>query len=189
MDPIEQFQAWYLQAKQTEVEPERMALATASKDGMPSVRMVLLKQVDERGFVFFTNLNSLKAKHLAENPQAALCFYWSNPQRQIRAQGVVERVSEQEADHYFSTRPRGSQIGTWASLQSQPLTDYQQLLQRVADYTEKFADQVIPRPAFWSGFRLKPNRIEFWEAGEHRLHTRVAYQFNDHSWQMELLFP
>lgn len=167
-----------------------MALATAGKDGMPSVRMVLLKQADEQGFVFYTNLNSLKAKQLAENPQAALCFYWSNPQRQIRVQGVVERVSEKEADHYFSSRPRGSQIGAWASLQSQPLADYQQLLQRVSDYAEKFADrEAIPRPASWSGFRVKPNRIEFWEAGEHRLHTRMVYEFNERDWQMELLFP
>ncbi|MDF2867366.1 MAG: pdxH [Gammaproteobacteria bacterium] len=189
MNPMEQFHAWYSQAQQTEAEPERMSLATAGKDGMPSVRMVLLKQADEQGFVFYTNLNSVKAKQLAENPQAALCFYWLNPQRQVRVQGIVEQVNDDEADYYFQTRPRGSQIGAWASLQSQPLADYQRLQQRVAEYTERFAGHVIPRPAFWSGFRLKPSRIEFWEAGESRLHKRMVYQFSNHSWQMEWLFP
>lgn len=189
MHPIEQFLSWFEVARQTEAEPERMTLATVGKDGMPSARMVLLKQVDTRGFVFYTNLNSHKAKQLNENPKAALCFYWPSIQRQVRVQGDVEPVSDEEADSYFHTRPRGSQIGAWASLQSQPLANEQQLKQRLDEYQQKFIGQTVPRPPFWAGFRIKPTQIEFWEAGEYRLHKRTVYQLQHTGWNCLLLFP
>lgn len=189
MNPIELFQTWFLQAKSTEQEPERMTLATVGQDGMPSIRVVLLKQVDANGFVFYTNLNSFKARQLTENPQAALCFYWPTQQRQVRVQGRVVPVSDKEADAYFLTRPRGSQIGAWASRQSQPLADYAELLHRVEEFTERFTDQAVPRPAFWSGFRLQPTRLEFWEAGDYRLHKRTVYQLSAQGWQESMLFP
>lgn len=187
--PIELFQQWFTQAQSTEPEPERVALATVGTAKMPSVRMVLLKQVDERGFVFFTNFQSNKAKQLAQNLNAALCFYWPSQQRQVRVQGHAVEVSELEADVYFQTRSLGSQISAWASLQSQVLPDYAHLVQRVQHYTEKFADQPVPRPPYWSGFRIVPTLIEFWEAAEYRMHQRIVYQLVGQAWQKSLLYP
>jgi pyridoxamine 5'-phosphate oxidase len=188
-DPLQIFANWLSQAKQTEAEAEKMALATVGPDGMPSVRMVLLKQVDARGLVFYTNLNSHKAKQLAENPQAALCFYWPSQGRQVRVQGNVTLVSTQEADAYFQTRPRGSQIGAWISAQSAPLEDHELLQQRASAFTAEFADQTLARPEFWSGFRIKPVLIEFWQAGKDRLHQRTVYRSQHDAWHKGLLYP
>lgn len=187
--PIELFQQWFAQAQLTEPEPERVALATVGAEQMPAVRMVLLKQVDERGFVFYTNLESTKAKQLAENPNAGLCFYWPTQQRQVRVQGRVAQVSDAEADSYFHTRSRGSQVSAWASLQSQPLPNYQQLEQRAEYYAEKYAGQPIPRPPYWSGFRIVPTLMEFWEAADYRRHKRILYQLAENSWQTSLVYP
>jgi len=187
--PLNIFQTWFTQAQQFETEPERMTLATVGEEGMPNARTVLLKQVDERGLVFYTNLRSQKAKELSQNPQGALMFYWPNQQRQVRIQGRVERVSDEEADAYFQTRPRGSQIGAWASSQSQIMANYQQLLDNVSSYTAQFEGQMVPRPPFWSGYRVIPCKIEFWEGGEYRLHKRTQYSLEGHTWKETLLFP
>src|SRR5512144_1560124 len=163
-DPIEHFKVWMAEAEQTEPnDPNAMTLATATPDGAPSARMVLLKGVDDRGFVFYTNLGSRKATELDANPRAALCFHWKTLRRQVRVEGRVERLDDAEADAYFATRPRVSQLGAWASKQSQPLKGRFELEARVVQCTARFSVGVVPRPPFWSGFRLKAERIEFWE--------------------------
>jgi pyridoxamine 5'-phosphate oxidase len=167
-----------------------MTLATADAEGRPSARMVLLKGLDDRGFVFYTNLTSRKGRELAENPHAALVFYWKSLTRQVRIEGAIESVSGEDADAYFASRPRLSQIGAWASKQSTPLEGRFELEKRVAKYTAKFNVGAIPRPDFWSGFRLVPARIEFWKEEAFRLHDRSLYtRAGDGGWQMEKLFP
>ncbi len=190
-DPIKIFAEWFKEAKQTiAINPNAAALATATTDGKPSVRMILLKNFDEHGFVFYTNLNSKKAKELAENPQAALCYYWQDMNKQVRIEGKVEQVSKEEADKYFASRARESQIGTWSSNQSQPLSSLQELDQRFRDYTEQFKDKEIPRPEFWSGFRIVPDAIEFWKLGKYRLHERVCYKKTEtDEWISYRLYP
>ena len=190
-DPIELFKSWFADAKDSEPEyPDAMTLATADKAGRPSARMVLLKDVDERGFVFYTNLTSHKGRELAENPQAALVFYWKSLTRQVRVEGATEAVPEEEADAYFASRARLSQIGAWASKQSQPLEGRFALEKRVAKYTAKFNVGTVPRPEFWSGFRLVPDRIEFWKEEAFRLHDRTVYaRSGDGTWTTEKLFP
>jgi len=189
-DPIARFLALLEKAKQSPIaEPTAMALATADGEGRPSVRMVLLKGADERGFVFYTNLQSRKALEIAANPHSALCFHWQPLEVQIRVEGPVQPVSAEEADAYFATRPRGSQIGAWASQQSRPLASYEDLLARVAEIQERFADQPVPRPDFWSGFRLVPDRIEFWTNRSDRLHERELFTRTATGWDRILLYP
>jgi pyridoxamine 5'-phosphate oxidase len=189
-DPIARFTALLEKARRTDLaEPTAMALATADVEGRPSVRMVLLKGVDARGFVFYTNLESRKAVELMANPFAALCFHWQPLEVQARIEGRVEAVPAEEADAYFASRARGSQVGAWASRQSRPLPSYADLLASVAEIQERFGDGTIPRPAFWSGFRLVPGRIEFWTARADRLHEREAYTMTPDGWERILLYP
>lgn len=190
-DPIELFKSWLADAEQSEPEyPNAMTLATADANGRPSARMVLLKDVDAEGFVFYTNLTSHKGRELQANPQAALVFYWKSLTRQVRVEGAIERVPDAEADAYFASRPRLSQLGAWASKQSQPLEGRFQLEKRVAKYTAKFNVGSVPRPEFWSGFRLVPDRIEFWKEEAFRLHDRTLYaRAEGGPWTTEKLFP
>ncbi len=189
-DPIARFKGWLEEAERHEPnDPNAMSLATADGDGRPSVRMVLLKGVDGRGFVFYTNLESRKGRDLAVNPYAALGFHWKSLRRQVRVEGPVERVSDAEADAYFASRPRESRIGAWASRQSRPMSGMLELERRVARYAAKFGVGEIPRPPFWSGFRVLPERIEFWRERPFRLHERLVFLREGNIWKTERLFP
>jgi pyridoxamine 5'-phosphate oxidase len=189
-DPIDIFRDLLERAMQADIlEPTAMTLATADGDGRPSARMVLLKGFDERGFSFYTNLGSRKAGELASNAAAALCFHWQPLEVQVRVEGRVEPVGDAEADAYFATRPRGSQIGAWASKQSQPLANREELETRIRETEDRFAGADIPRPPFWSGFRVIPDRIEFWYGKASRLHEREVYLRCREGWQVESLFP
>lgn len=190
-NPYVLFGAWYKEAQKAEaVDPNAFCLATADSRGRPSVRTLLMKGVDEEGFTFYTNLESRKGEELATNPFAALCFYWKSLGRQVRAEGAVERVTDAEADSYFSTRPRESQIGAWASQQSRPLSDRAAFEARLLKYENKFEGQAVPRPPHWSGWRLCPVRIEFWQAQDFRLHHRIAYSREEGAvWTTTLLYP
>ncbi len=189
-DPIGLFRAWLAEAEASEPSnPNAMALATATADARPSVRMVLLKDVDARGFVFYTNLESRKGGELTANAQAALCFYWKTLERQVRVVGPVEPVDPAEADAYFDSRHRSSRIGAWASRQSRPMSGRFELEKQVAVYTAKFNVGAVPRPEFWSGFRVRPQEIEFWTEGAFRLHERIVYHAGDSGWETERLFP
>jgi pyridoxamine 5'-phosphate oxidase len=170
-------------------EPNAMSLATVGMSGNPSVRIVLMKDVDERGFVFYTNLEGRKGRELRTHPVAAICFHWAALEVQVRAEGPVELVSDEEADAYFATRPRESQIGAWASIQSQPIEHAQDLGERVAEYEKMYEGREVPRPPHWSGFRLRHERIEFWKARPGRLHERHLYTRSGESWTMETLYP
>jgi len=188
-DPLHRFSDWLEAAKKGgQIEPTAMALATADQAGAPSVRMVLLKAADARGFVFYTNLGSPKAADLAVNPRAELCFYWP-PDRQVRVRGAVAPVEPAEADAYFASRPRISQLGAWASRQSQALGGYAELERAVTACAVRFAVRAVPRPPFWSGFRLVPAQIEFWEQLPFRLHRRVRFTRGPESWEEQALFP
>tara|TARA_R110002072_G_scaffold162655_3_gene314718 strand:- start:326 stop:946 length:621 start_codon:yes stop_codon:yes gene_type:complete len=189
-DPIEKFRGWLGEAEGKEISnPNAMALATATASGRPSVRMVLLKDVDDQGFVFYTNLESRKGGELAENPFASLCFYWKTLERQVRVEGAIKPVSPAEADAYFESRHRSSRIGAWASRQSRPMTTRFDLEKRVAEFTARFHVGAIPRPDFWSGFRVVPERIEFWTEAAFRLHERIVYHRLGTGWETERLFP
>lgn len=189
-DPFAQFQDWFTAAAKNEPTlPDAMTLATADAQGRPSARMVLLKDADERGFVFYTNMDSRKGGELDENPHAALVFHWKSMKRQVRVTGSVERVSDQEADDYFASRARGAQIGAWASDQSHPMQTAHELEKRVAKFTAKFGINRIPRPDFWSGYRVVPTEIEFWEERLFRLHSRIHFQRNGDRWIASYLFP
>jgi pyridoxamine 5'-phosphate oxidase len=191
-DPFALFASWLAEAEKSEPnDPNAMALATVAADGMPSVRMVLLKGFDPAGFVFYTNLESRKGEQLRAHPKAALCLHWKSLRRSARVEGTVTPVSDSEADAYFASRPRSSRIGAWASRQSRPLAGRFELERRVAEYTAKFALGEIPRPAFWSGFRVAPLRIEFWKDGAFRLHDRLVFRRAslEESWTIEHLFP
>lgn len=190
MDPIKFFAEWFNDAEQSGLMlPEAMTLATATKRGTPSARMVLLKSFDQDGFVFYTNYGSQKAKELDENPQAALVFHWSPLQRQVRIEGGVTKVKTSESDAYFQSRSRGSCIGAWTSKQSCKLENRSELLQREKFYQEKFKDKEIPLPEFWGGYRLKPERIEFWQGRINRLHDRIVFKWRDKDWKTTRLYP
>jgi pyridoxamine 5'-phosphate oxidase len=189
VEPLAPFERWYAEALANEQQPEAMTLATATRGGQPSVRAVLLKGFDARGFVFYTNLESRKSTELFDNPQAALCLLWKSLRRQVRIEGAVEPVADDEADAYFATRSRDSQIGAWASDQSRPLEIRAELDRRVQDFTHRFGDGEVPRPPHWSGFRVAPRRIEFWLERPSRLHDRWLFVREGDRWRRERLFP
>ena len=189
-DPLAEFrQVFERAAENAPYDPVAVTLATASRDGQPSARIVLLRGVDDHGFVFFTNYQSRKASDIEVNPRAALCCYWPWMDVQVRIEGLVERASAAESDAYFAGRPRGSQIGAWASSQSQPLESRESLEQTYHEVDARYASQTVPRPPHWGGYRLIPERIEFWRAGTYRLHNRVLYTREGAAWRHELLYP
>jgi pyridoxamine 5'-phosphate oxidase len=191
-NPYDVFADWLALARKSEPnDPNAMALATVDSDGMPDVRMVLLKDIDPEGFVFYTNLESAKGTQLISNPKAALCFHWKSLRRQVRVRGAIVPVSDAEADAYFATRARDSRIGAWASTQSRPLEDRFALEKSVAAFALKFGLGEVPRPAFWSGFRLLPTRIEFWRDKPFRLHDRLVFERADAeaNWSTVKLYP
>jgi pyridoxamine 5'-phosphate oxidase len=189
VDPIEHFRSLFARASAELPEPDAMVLATVDPDGKPSARYVLLKAVDDRGFVFYTNLGSRKARAMAAHPDAALVFYWPNIGSQVRVEGAIERVTDAEADAYFATRPRASQIGAWASEQSSTLESRAVLDARVADVDARFAGKPVERPPFWSGYRVVPRAIEFWSRDPARLHTRERFERGAGGWSRSLLYP
>jgi pyridoxamine 5'-phosphate oxidase len=188
-DPITEFENAVERARAHQVDTAPVVLATTDASGHPSARLVLLRGLDARGFVFFTNYNSRKGRELAANPHAALCFYWASLDEQIRVEGSVDRVPAEESDAYFSSRPRGSQLGAWASDQSQVLPSRETLEEKYREIERRFADRAVERPPFWGGFRLTPVRIEFWYGRPDRLHDRVLYVRDRDSWRIERLYP
>ncbi len=191
-DPIKLFDEWFNEAKKSEInDSNALALATADKSGFPSVRMVLLKDFNNKGFVFYTNFNSKKSNDLKENPKASLCFHWKSLLRQIRIFGDVSKVSDKEADSYYNTRSYGSRIGAWASKQSSVLNNRDELYKSIEDYKKKYPDENnVPRPDYWSGWNLNPTSIEFWLDGKDRIHQRLKYtKKEDQSWEKFLLNP
>lgn len=189
-DPIELFNDWFQKAGDAELnDPNAMSLATVNNQGKPSVRIVLLKGISDGNFIFYTNTDSRKGLDLKSNPYAALCFHWKSVHFQIRIEGLVEQVSDSEADAYFSTRAVGSQIGAWASRQSHLLEDRSLLEEALATYSLKFGDDNVPRPPHWSGYRVIPQEIEFWEEQPFRLHNRLVYTRDGTSWSTKKLYP
>lgn len=190
-NPFKQFQVWFDQALAAQLpEPNAMTVATVTKSGKPRARVVLLKNFDERGFVFYTNYHSHKGQELADNPQAAIAFWWAELERQVRIEGRVLKVSDRESDEYFHSRPFNSRLGAWASEQSQVIESREVLEQRLQDLKTKYENQDIPRPPHWGGFRVIPTAIEFWQGRPSRLHDRLLYSLlDDGSWQIERLSP
>ena len=191
-DPFELFKEWFEVAKKKEInDPNALALGTASKDGVPSVRMVLLKGFDKDGFIFYTNLKSQKSKELKENPNATMCFHWKSLLRQIRIVGKLNQVDDKVADDYYSTRAYESRIGAWASKQSSILKSRDELLNNLENFKKKYSDKDnVPRPDHWSGWNLKPSSIEFWLDGDNRIHERLKYTLdNNNNWEKSLLSP
>ena len=192
-NPLSRFNRLFAQAQKVDrsilPEPNAMSLATVGMSGNPSVRIVLLKNVDERGFVFYTNVESRKGRELRTHPVAAIAFHWPPLEVQVRAEGSVSMVTDEEADAYFATRARESQIGAWASIQSQPIEHASDLGNRIDEFEAKFEGREVPRPPFWTGFRLQPSRIEFWKSRPGRLHERHLYTRSGDSWTMETLYP
>jgi pyridoxamine 5'-phosphate oxidase len=189
-DPVEQFRRWFDEALAANLyEPNAMTLTTATPDGRPSARVVLLKGFDERGFVFYTNYEGRKAKELEINPYCALVFYWGELERQVRIEGRASRVPDKESDAYFEGRPRGSQLGAWASEQSRPVRDRGALEDRLRELEAGYEGREVPRPPFWGGYRVEPETIEFWQGRENRLHDRLMYRRSDGLWRRERLQP
>lgn len=191
--PFQKFDQWLKEAKKNSaiIEPTAMCLTTVNGQGSPSSRMILLKKYDDQGFCFFTNLTSRKGGELAENKNVALCFYWGLLGRQVRVEGKIEEVTKQEADDYFASRARGSQIGAWASKQSSEMQEWQEFQDRIDKFTQEFEGKEIARPPFWSGFRVVPTRIELWSEGEFRIHQREVYLKSEDSsgWEVKKIYP
>ena len=190
-DPIDQFRRWFGEALEANLyEPNAMTLATATPDGKLSIRVVLLKGFDDKGFVFYTNYEGRKARELGRNPNCALTFYWGELERQVRIEGRAARVPDEESDAYFASRPRGSRLGAWASEQSRPVEDRAELERRLKELEEEYEGREIPRPPFWGGFRVEPERMEFWQGRENRLHDRLLYSdFGGGAWKIQRLQP
>ena len=190
-NPIELFKKWFAKADESEInDPNAVAIATSNKHNQPNVRMVLLKGLSEKGFVFYTNFESKKGEELKENQKASMCFHWKSLRRQVRAIGKVEQVSAKEADNYFNSRPYKNKIGAWASLQSKKLDNRETFLKKIKEFEVKYPDQnKVPRPPHWSGWRLLPHEIEFWLDGDGRIHERLNYRKNNGMWEKELLYP
>jgi len=189
-DPIDQFVKWFEQALSADLlDVNAMTLSTATNDGRPSSRIVLLKGVDEQGFRFYTNYNSRKGRELDENPQAALCFYWAALERQVRIEGTVQKVSKEDSEDYFRQRPRLSQIGAWASQQSTEVDSRDALVAKFKEIEQRFKDQEVPLPEFWGGYLLQPNRIEFWQGRKGRMHDRICYNKEGDHWSKSRLAP
>ncbi len=189
-NPIELFKIWMKKAKKKEInDPNALSLATSDKDGNPSVRMVLLKDISKNGFVFYTNLNSKKSLDIKSNPKAAMCFHWKSLQRQIRIFGVVEKVNDDIADKYFNSRGYDSRIGAWASKQSEIISSRKYLLKSIENYKKKFINKNLPRPKHWSGWNLIPSTIEFWLDGPNRIHERLKFSKLKNNWKKVLLSP
>jgi len=189
-NPIDQFMKWFEEALSAElVDPNAMTLSTVSQDGMPSSRVVLLKGIIEEGLQFYTNYTSQKSKELEANPQAALCFYWAPLERQVRIQGTVEKLSREESADYFRQRPRQSQLGAWASSQSDRLESREELVERFEEVKKQFQDQEVPLPDFWGGYLLRPSKFEFWQGREGRMHDRICYEKKDGGWKRNRLAP
>jgi pyridoxamine 5'-phosphate oxidase len=190
-NPIEQFRGWFDDALAADLhEPNAMTLATATPGGRPSARIVLIKGFDERGFIFYTNYEGRKAREIEANPHCALLFYWGELERQVRIEGRVSRISERESDAYFASRPRGSQLGAWASEQSRSIENRNALEPRLRELEREYEGREIPRPPFWGGYRVEPEVIEFWQGRENRLHDRLQYRRSeDGGWRRERLQP
>jgi pyridoxamine 5'-phosphate oxidase len=189
-DPIEQFRSWFDEALAANLhEPNAMTVATATPDGHPSARIVLLKGFDERGFVFYTSYEGRKSVEIEANPRCALVFYWGELERQVRVEGRVSRIPEEESDEYFGSRPRGSQLGAWASEQSRPVEGRDALEERLRNLETEYEGRELPRPPFWGGYRVEPEVIEFWQGRENRLHDRLVYRRSGGSWMRERLQP
>ena len=190
-NPIVLFKKWFEAAKKSEInDPNALSLATSSPEGIPTVRMVLLKGLSENGFVFYTNFNSKKSKDLKKNPNASMCFHWKSLRRQIRVSGKVSVVDDKEADDYFNSRAYDSRIGAWASSQSQVMNNRGEFLNKIKEYEKKYPDQKkVPRPTHWSGWRLAPREIEFWLEIKNRVHERLNYKKESNSWVKEVLYP
>ncbi len=189
-DPIEQFRRWFEEALGANLhEPNAMTLATATPDGKPSARIVLLKGYDERGFVFYTSYEGRKSRELEENPRCALVFYWGELERQVRIEGRAKRVPDGEADAYFASRPRGSRLGAWASAQSREIEGREVLEDRLRELEAEYEGREVPRPPFWGGYRVEPDAFEFWQGRENRLHDRLAYRREEGGWEVSRLQP
>lgn len=189
-DPIALFETWLAAAGETELnDPHAMSVATVDEKGLPDVRIVLLKGLDARGFVFYTNAQSAKGEQLRGQGKAALCFHWKSQKRQVRVRGAVEPVSEAESDAYFASRARGSRIGAWASDQSRPVADRDKLMAKTAEVEDRFEGKEVPRPPHWYGWRVKPEMIEFWQDGAFRLHDRIVFRPDGKSWSKTRLYP
>ena len=190
-DPLELFKSWMAEAEKKEInDPNALSLATSNKDNEPSVRMILLKGLSKKGFVFYTNLNSPKSQDLKKNSKAAMCFHWKSLQRQVRVSGSVKQVTDEDADIYFSSRPYESRIGAWASDQSKIMSERKELLEKIQEFKTKYKDDKnLPRPKYWSGWCLDPSTIEFWLGDEFRIHERLKYKKVIDKWKKEILYP
>ena len=189
-NPIELFKKWFAEAKESEInDPNAVAVATADKSNQPSVRMVLLKGLSDKGFVFYTNFNSKKGSDLKINKKSSMCFHWKSLRRQVRIIGIVEKVTDKEADDYYNSRPYKNKIGAWASSQSETLNKRDDFLKKIESYKKKYPSNDVPRPSHWSGWRLTPSEVEFWLDGEGRIHERLNYIKEKGSWKKGLLYP